>query len=713
MLISEVITRKIEAHHLAREACLYVRQSSLRQVMENTESTRRQYGLSRRAMALGWPAESVRVIDEDQGKSAASSANRSGFRDLMARIAAGEVGIVLGLEVSRLARDNADWHQLLRIAGIARTLILDENGVYDPNDSNDRLLLGFKGTMSEFELQGIRARLVGGQKSAAARGVLKMALPIGLAYDDNDEVVLDPDPSIADAIRGVFDRFRRMGSAMAVVKWMHREKIVLPSRPRRGPNRGQLRWALPSFSQVRQILHNPRYAGAFVYGRTRREPQADGTVRYRSVPREEWEVLIRNAHAGFIDWDEYLRNQATLAANAAAFLPAPSRVAAPRKGAALLQSRVICGHCGRRMGPLYTTARSTRNEPARYFYVCKHQLVRYGRKVCQTIRADLVDAAMSRFVVDAMNRETIDLAIAIQEQVRFEFAEADRQRVHRIEAIRYEADLARRRFFEVDPANRLVAATLEADWNGRLRELEDACREREARAAARDAELSGLQRERIRALTRDFEQVWTASQTTNTDRKRLLGLLIEDATLSRDGHEVKVELRMRGGKALTLDTVHLPRPMAQVRKTPPDTLAALARLLETHTDEAAARELNRAGHRNWKDESYTAKRVRYTRHRYGLPSFLERERTRLRAKGFASAPELAARFGVTPGTVRTIGRAPDDDRIERAAIATDGRRYCMYRAPDPRSNPHSDQLGEHDSSPAEPTTASNAQQGAS
>ena len=713
MLISEVITRKIEAHHLAREACLYVRQSSLRQVMENTESTRRQYGLSRRAMALGWPAESVRVIDEDQGKSAASSANRSGFRDLMARIAAGEVGIVLGLEVSRLARDNADWHQLLRIAGIARTLILDENGVYDPNDSNDRLLLGFKGTMSEFELQGIRARLVGGQKSAAARGVLKMALPIGLAYDDNDEVVLDPDPSIADAIGGVFDRFRRLGSAMAVVKWMHREKIVLPSRPRRGPNRGQLRWALPSFSQVRQILRNPRYAGAFVYGRTRSEPQADGTVRHRSVPREEWEVLIRNAHAGFIDWDEYLRNQATLAANAAAFLPAPSRVAAPRKGAALLQSRVICGHCGRRMGPLYTTARSTRNEPARYFYVCKHQLVRYGRKVCQTIRADLVDAAMSRFVVDAMNRENIDLAIAIQEQVRVEFAEADRQRAHRIEAIRYEADLARRRFFEVDPANRLVAATLEADWNGRLRELEDACREREARAAARDAELSGLQRERIRALTRDFEQVWTASQTTNTDRKRLLGLLIEDATLSRDGYEVKVELRMRGGKALTLDTVHLPRPMAQVRKTPPATLAALARLLETHTDEAAAKELNRAGHRNWKDESYTAKRVRYTRHRYGLPSFLERERTRLRAKGFASAPELAVQIGVTPGTVRTVGRAPDDDRIERAVIATDGRRYCMYRVPDPSSNPLSDQLGEHNPSPAEPTIASNAQQGAS
>ena len=712
MLISEATTRKIEAHHLAREACLYVRQSSLRQVMENTESARRQYGLRRRAMALGWPAESVRVIDEDQGKSAASSANRTGFRDLMARIAAGEVGIVLGLEVSRLARDNADWHQLLRIAGIARTLILDENGVYDPNDGNDRLLLGFKGTMSEFELQGIRARLVGGQKSAAARGVLKMALPIGLAYNDSDEVVFDPDRSVADAIRGVFDGFRRMGSAMAVVKWMHRENIVLPSRPRSGPSRGQLRWALPSFSQVRQILRNPRYAGAFVYGRTRREPQADGTVRYRSVPREEWEVLIRNAHAGFIDWDEYLRNQAALAANAAAFLPAPSRVAAPRKGAALLQSRVICGHCGRRMGPLYTSARSARNLPARYFYVCKHQLVRYGRKVCQTIRADLVDAALSRFVVDAMNRENIDLAIAVQEQVRTEFAEADRQRARRIEAIRYEADLARRRFFAVDPQNRLVAATLEAEWNGRLRELDEACREREARAAARHAELSNVQVERIRALTRDFGRVWSAPATTNTDRKRLLGLLIEDATLSRDGHEVKVELRMRGGKALTLDTVHLPRPMAQVRKTPPATLTALAELLETHTDEAAARELNRTGHRNWKGESYSAKRVRYTRHSYRLPSFLERERTRLRAKGFESAPELAVRIGFTPGTVRTIGRAPDDDRIERAVIATGGRRYCMYRAKE-SGNANAGQAGEHSPGPTDPAIVPHAQQGAS
>ena len=575
--MSEAPTRKIAPHHLEREACLYVRQSSLRQVVENTESARRQYGLSRKAMALGWPTECIRVIDDDQGKSGAYSGNRSGFRDLMARIAAGEVGIVLGLEVSRLARDNADWHQLLRIAGIAGTLILDETGIYDPNDSNDKLLLGFKGSFSEFEPQGIKARLLGGQRSAAARGALKMLLPIGLAYDHNDEVVFDPDRSTVDAIGQVFESFRRRGSAMAVVKWMHRENITLPSRPRRGPTRGELRWALPSFAQVGRILKNPRYAGAFVYGRNRVQRRGDGTGRVRVVPMGEWEVCIPDAHVGFIDWEEYLRNQATMTSNAQAFLGSGSRTAAPREGAALLQSRVLCGHCGRRMSPTYTNARPSRDAPACYHYVCKEPLVRYGRKTCQSVLGNRVDAEISHFVIDVMNRKNIDLALAVQEQVGAEFADADAQRARRIEGIRYEADLARRRFFEVDPANRLVAAALEADWNERLRVLEEACREREARATARDNELSAREAERIRDLTRDFEQVWNASETGNTDRKRLLGHLIEDATLTRDGYEVTIELRMRGGRSLALETLHLPRPIAQIRKTPPETVAALDR----------------------------------------------------------------------------------------------------------------------------------------
>ena len=671
-------TGKIETHHLEREACLYVRQSSLRQVMENTESARRQYGLSRKAVALGWPSGRIRVIDEDQGKSGSSSAHRSGFQDLMTRIAARTVGIVIGLEVSRLARDNADWHLLLRMAGYSRTLILDENGIYDPNDSNDRLLLGVRGTISEFELEGIKARLIGGQRSAAARGALKLKLPLGLAYGDNGEVVFDPDRSIVDAVAGVFTNFRRLGSATAVVKWMHRENIPIPSRSRNGPNRGRIQWALPNFAQIRRILKNPRYAGAYVYGRTRSEPQADGTVRIRTVPMDQWHVLIRDAHPGFIDFEEYLRIQDTLASNARGFCESAGSVAPPRNGAALLQSRVICGGCGQRMGPLYTKPRPPRRPKATYYYQCFTYRT-YGGGTCPVIRGDVVDAAVSRFVIDTMNRDNIDLALAVQQQVHAEFAEADRQRANRIEAIRYQAELARRRFIAVDPANRLVAAALEAEWNDQLQALDEACRERQARASARDQELSGLKAERIRALTRDFEKVWTAPGTTNVDRKRLLGLLIEDATLTRDGSGITVALRMRGGRTLTLDPVQLPPALAAIRRTPPKTVAALAGLLDTHTDRAAALALGQAGYTNWKGEPYTTRRVARMRRKYNLPSFLERQKSRLRDQGFVSARELAEQLGVDPRVVYRIGADAHDDRIERVTIPTDGRPSRMFR----------------------------------
>ena len=557
----------------------------------------------------------------------------------------------------------------------------DDSGLRMLPDIAGCMTYGVKGTLSEFELQGIKARLVGGQRSAAARGALKMRLPVGLAYTDRDEVVFDPDRSVVEAIRLVFDSFRRMGSAKAVMKWMHRENIALPSRPRSGPAYGEPHWTLPRQAQVGRILSNPRYAGAYVYGRKQVERRADGTEIRHLVPMEDWRVCIPDAHVGFIDWDEYLRNRATLRGNAASFLESPARTAAPREGAALLQSRVICGHCGRRMSMQYNRALPHRNRPARYFYVCKEELARYGRKTCQSMRGDLVDAEISRFVIDAMNRENIDLALAVQEQVEAEFAEADAQRAGRIEGFRYEADLARRRFFEVDPANRLVAASLEADWNERLREMEEACAEREARAAAREIELSERQVERIRDLARDFEQVWNAAQTGNADRKRLLGLLIEDATLSRDGCEVRIELRMRGGRSLSLEPLRLPKPIAQIRKTPPETVAAVDRLLETHGDEGAGRELNAMGFRNWKGEPYTAAHVGRIRRAYGLPNHLERETERLRGQGFSTAAEVAAQLGFNERVVRRLGRTATDARVERVIVPAEGRRrYCMYRA---------------------------------
>lgn len=674
----ETAAHKVKPRHLAREACLYVRQSSLKQVAFHTESARRQYDLRRAAIALGWSEDRIRVIDDDQGLSGAYSANRSGFRDLTARIAAGEVGIVLSLEVSRLARDNCDWSQLVQFARIADTLILDESGVHDPNDSSDKLLLDIKGTISEFELAGIRARLLGGQRSKAARGELRVTLPLGLVYDEHGAVAFDPDRQVVEAIRRVFTAFRDKGSAMQVVKWFRDENILLPHRARTGPSRGLLRWSLPDHAKIRRILRNPAYAGAFSYGKTRILRQADGGVRYQTLPPEQWEVCIPGHHAGFIDWQEYGRNLATMARNAHSFASVPARLSAPRNGAALLQGLALCGLCGGRLSMLYSKARPDRGQPAKTYYTCKQLTQRYGKKACQSIPAEAVDAAVGSFVVAAMNRENIALALAVQEQVRADFAEADAQRALRIERLGYEAELAQRRYYAVDPVNRLVAAPLEAAWNERLRELEEAVRERDQRRAARDREMSAEQVRRIEELARDFAQVWGAPATEHVDRKRLLRLLVEDATLAREGYEARVELRLRGGKALTLAPVQLNRPRQIKYALCPATVAALDAALDTHSDAEAAELLNRAGHRQWNGKPYTLRAVFRLRARVGMKGHLERRQAQLRARGYVTAGELAKQLGRSSWSVQAMGR---QGRILREPIKTGNQSTAMYKLP--------------------------------
>ena len=674
----ETAAHKVKPRHLAREACLYVRQSSLKQVADHTESAHRQYDLRRAAIALGWNEDRIRVIDDDQGLSGAYSANRSGFRELTARIAAGEVGIVLSLEVSRLARDNCDWSQLVQFARIADTLILDESGVHDPNDSSDKLLLHIKGTISEFELAGIRARLLGGQRSKAARGELRVTLPLGLVYDEDGAVAFDPDRQVVEAIRRVFTAFRDKGSAMQVVKWFRDENILLPHRARTGPSRGQLRWSLPDHAKIRRILRNPAYAGAFTYGKTRTLRQADGGVRYQTLPLDQWQVCIPGHHAGLIDWEEYGRNLETMARNARSFAAVPARLSAPRNGAALLQGLALCGLCGGRLSMLYSKARPDRRQPAKVYYTCKQSTQRYGEKACQSIPAEAVDAAVGRFAVAAMNRENIALALAVQEQVRADFAEADTQRALRIERLGYEAELAQRRYYAVDPVNRLVAAPLEAAWNERLRELEEAVQERDQRREARDEEMSAEQVRRIEELAGDFAQVWEAPATEHVDRKRLLRLLVEDATLVREGYEARVELRLRGGKALALDPVPLNRPRNLQHPVCPATVAALDAALDTHSDTEAAELLNQAGHRRWNGAGYTVRDVYRLRQRVGMKGHLERRQAELRAQDYVTAGELARQLGLCASSVRSLGR---QGRILREPINTGRRTSALYKLP--------------------------------
>jgi DNA invertase Pin-like site-specific DNA recombinase len=373
--------QKVTASHLARDAFLYVRQSTLRQVFENTESTKRQYALRDRAVSLGWPMERIHVIDSDLGLSGASAQARDGFQHLMSELANGHAGIVLGLEVSRLARNNADWHRLLEVAALTATLICDEDGVYDPAHFNDRLLLGLKGTMSEAELHVLKARLQGGIRNKARRGELEVPLPIGLTYHPDGSVILDPDQQIRAAMQLLFETFRQCASASATVKRFRREGWLFPCRIRRGIGKGDLHWVAMEHSRTVAILHNPRYAGAFAYGRTRQVYRAGHTHHAVQLKREDWLVLIRDAHPGYIDWDEFERNQITLKQNVAAFV-ASTRGNVPREGVGLLQGRVICGICGARMRVRYQGV-AGKLEP---YYVCTEEVVRRAGKTCQSVR---------------------------------------------------------------------------------------------------------------------------------------------------------------------------------------------------------------------------------------------------------------------------------------------------------------------------------------
>src|SRR6266446_4460597 len=643
------VHQKVSADHLRRDAFLYVRQSSLRQVFENTESTKRQYSLRERAVALGWPIERIHTIDNDLGISGASAHNRDGFQHLVSEVALGNAGIVLGLEVSRLARNNADWHRLIELAALAHTLILDEDGIYDPAHFNDRLLLGLKGTMSEAELHVLRARLQGGIRNKAQRGELQIPLPIGLVYDALGSVALDPDQQIQDTVRMLFDTFREVRSASAVVRRFAHEGWKFPRRTRRGVGKGDLLWGTLDHSRAINILHNPRYAGAFVYGRHRMTYNAkvgSGKCHPMRLARKEWQVLIEEAHPGYITWAEFERNEVTLQQNTPAW-SSHGRGRMPREGVALLQGRVLCGRCGSRMSVRYLKLA----EALTPYYVCQEQVVRHAGACCQSIRGSNIDAAVSDLLLKTVAPAALEVALAVHEQIATRIEEADTLRLRQLERARYEAELARRRYLKVDPDNRLVADTLEADWNEHLRRLDGLQQEHDQQRQADQALLSEQARSKIRALAADFPRVWSDPHTAATDRKRMVALLIEDVTLLK-GEHITIHVRFRGGKTTTISAARS-KPMALMRQTPAQTVALLARLVDTCSDKAATAQLNTLGHRNWKGEPYTVRRVSRLRRAYGLKSRYDR----LREAGYLTAPEMSRHLGISLWQVYDLARA--------------------------------------------------------
>lgn len=633
--------QKVTSSHLRRDAYLYVRQSTVRQVFENTESTRRQYALRERAVAMGWPIERVIVIDSDLGKSAASSVDRKGFQKLVAEVGMGRAGIVLGLEVSRLARNSTDWHRLLEICALTDTLILDEDGVYNPSDFNDRLLLGLKGTMSEAELHIMRARLRGGILNQARRGALQTPLPVGLLYDPNGNVVLDPDSQVQRSFEHLFETFGRLGSASATVKHFREQGLRFPRRPRSGPHKGELLWESLRHWRVLRVLHNPRYAGAFCFGRTQTRKRPNGTVEVKSLPREEWTALLLDAHPGYIAWEQFEANRRRLRDNAQAH-GRDRRKSPPREGPALMQGLVVCGLCGYRMTVRYHTRKGDQWPE----YVCQREGIDTATAKCQSIPGAGIDRAIGELLVETVTPVTLEVAMEVQAELDARIHEADALRRQSVERARQEADLARRRFMEVDPGNRLVVDVLEAEWNQRLRGLQDAQEEFERRRKQDHQQLSDEQREQIFALAADFPRLWNDPKTPQRERKRMVRLLLEDITLTK-GEEIAVGVRFRGGATRSL-TLPIPPTAWELRQTSKQVVTEIDTLLDDYTEAQIASILNDRGHVSGEGKRFHAGIVGRLRRDYNMKKRFDR----LREAGMLTLEEMADLLGIATSTVK-------------------------------------------------------------
>jgi DNA invertase Pin-like site-specific DNA recombinase len=678
LMLPETAASKVTAAHLSRTALLYVRQSSLKQVIHNTESAIRQYDLRGKAIALGWDASQITVIDIDQGQSGASAADREGFQQLVAEVSLGRAGIVLGLECSRLARNSADWHQLLELCGMTGTLICDEDGLYDPRNFNDRLLLGLKGALSEAELHFIRARLRGGQISKARRGELIMPLPTGLVYDAAGHVILDPDTAIQGALRHMLATFEATGSATAVVKAFRAAGLSFPWRHLKGPRKGDVDWQPLRHHAVLRVLHNPRYAGAFTYGRTTQRVRPGGKTSSRQLPRDQWTSFLPGAHPGYITLDQHEANIAKLAANAAAH--GRDRAAGPpREGPALLQGIIICGRCGLRMTIRY----HTRGDQELPTYTCHRDGIENGHSACTLIPGHTLDQRIGALLIDTLTPLAIEAALQVSAELQQRAAEADALRAAHVERARYHADLARRRYLAVDPANRLVAGTLEADWNTALRALTQAQDAYDTARQQHTGQLTSTQKTRISQLVTDLPGIWNDPATPARERKRIARLLLTDVTATRTSDTITAHVRLAGGQHRTL-TLPVPRRAWEIRQTPAATITAVDRLLDHHTCAEIAGILRRRGLANGEGKPLTATMVQRVIRTYRLRS----RRQRLLDAGLIPLTQMAALLGASTATVK--------DWYHAGIVS--GQRYndkgeVLYHPPDPGNPPNRPNIG--------------------
>ena len=604
-------TSKIEAHHRDRLAYVYIRQSSPQQVNDHRESQDLQYQLARQAGDLGWPEAQIVIVDDDLGKSAISAAERPGFQAMVAAVGLGRVGLILVTDVSRLARNCADWFQLLDLASVYASLISDASGIYDPRDYNDRLLLGLKGTFSEAQWYAMRAQLQAARLNKARRAELALRLPIGYDRRADGQVVLIPDRQVQQVIHLVFDQFNRLTSARAVLGYFNQHQFQLPHRIPDGPDRGQIEWVKPTYQTIYAMLKNPVYAGAYAYGRHRsvRLPGVPQRPVSRSVPMGEWIVLKQDAWSGYISWEQYLQNQARLRENAAGLPWSDGRLhGAPLAGTALLAGLLVCGRCGRPLRPRY------RDKPA---YVCEAEHHQVGGPRCQRFSAAHIDQAVAELFLQALQPIPLEAALAVVEQAEAQHQQVAQQWQLRLERARYETDLARRRYERVDPDHRLVAVELEKEWDQKLQTYHSLRQEWGQLQSQALAPLTEADRDRLRQLAQDVPVLWFAETTTVQDRKRLLRCLICEVTLdsfSQAGFS-RITVRWQTG---TTTTVTVPRPKPG-RHTCLPLLERIRALAQTHPDDLIAATLNQEGWRTYTGLPWTRQRVAGVRRKNHLP----------------------------------------------------------------------------------------------
>ena len=544
-------SEKITDEHLRRNAIVYVRQSTQHQVLEHRESTARQYALADRAVTLGWPTAAVEVIDEDQGHSGSSAEGRNGFQRLLGEVSCDRVGIILGLEMSRLARSCKDWHALLEVCAIYRTLLADADGLYDPSDYNDRLLLGLKGTMSEAELHILKSRMQQGMWNKAERGEVLNHPPIGYvrsakARDGAGDYVMDPDEQVQSVVRLIFEQFTKRGSVSGVLQWLASNNIKLPVRPHFGANRGELEWRRPNRVTLLNLLHHPIYAGAYRWGYREIDPRRKipgrPTTGRTFKAHDECRVLIRDRFPAYITWDEFERNQRKLKENS----NMSKMLSAPRHGPSTLSGLVVCGRCGYHMLVGYA---NTSGASKTLRYSCQREAIDYGKAKCQSLSGAVLESFVSERLLQAVSPASLELSLSATEDVERERRQLDEHWQQRLMRSRFDVERARRQHAAVDPDHRLVARELERRWDEALRADQQLQAEYDRFARESPTQLSVAEREQIRSLTEDLPALWNATSTTSEDRQAIARLLLEQVTVTVEGNtdRVEVELRWAGG----------------------------------------------------------------------------------------------------------------------------------------------------------------------